>query len=97
MKQIYDFERVEPPVLNQNMLKRKEKAKRQNGAVILAVVAGILLQIAMLLFGWTALEWYPSISALCFGYTAISLTGGGIVAIIYSKKEGTGTWLQRRE
>lgn len=88
MKQIYDFEQYEPPVLNENMLRTKQNEKKINVQTTLLVIAGLLLQLVVVLFGYSAIDWYPWISALCFGYVLISTTGGGIIAITYTKKGG---------
>lgn len=87
MKQIYDFEQFEPPVLNENILRNEAKERKRNGQLILAIVAGILMQIVLILLGWTALDWYPWLSLLCFGYVLVSFTGGGVIAVVYSRKE----------
>ena len=87
MRRIYDFEQFEPPILNENMLKNLEKERKFNSQLILAVVAGILIQIVLLLFGWAAIDWYPALSLLCFGYVLVSMTGGGVIAVVYAKKE----------
>lgn len=88
MKQIYDFEQYEPPVFNENMLRTKQNEKKINVQTTLLVIAGLLLQLVVVLFGYSAIDWYPWISALCFGYVLISTTGGGIIAITYTKKGG---------
>ena len=88
MKQIYDFEQYEPPVFNENMLRTKQNEKKINVQTTLLVIAGLLLQRVVVLFGYSAIDWYPWISALCFGYVLISTTGGGIIAITYTKKGG---------
>ena len=88
MKQIYDFEQYEPPVLHENILKSRQKDRRQKGQLLLSVTAGILLQLLVLLLGWTAVDWYPALSALCFGYVVVSATGGGVIAVVWAGKGG---------
>lgn len=53
-----------------------------------AVLAGFLLMIAAVLLGYSAIDWYPVLSLLCFGYIMIAATGGGVIAIVYSRKGG---------
>lgn len=35
-----------------------------------------------------AIDWYPVLSLLCFGYIITAATGGGVIAIVYSCKGG---------
>ena len=86
MKQIYDFEQRTPPVLNEQMLRAERRKLRIQTAV--AVLAGFLLMIAAVLLGYSAIDWYPVLSLLCFGYIMIAATGGGVIAIVYSRKGG---------
>ena len=88
MRQIYDFERHDPPALNENMLRAEaERRKRQRQAALLAV-AGLLLQAAIALFGYSAIDWYPWLSALCFGHVIVGATGCGVIAVAYSRTGG---------
>lgn len=88
MKQIYDFEQRTPPILNEQILRAKlERRKLQNQTAI-AVLAGFLLMIAAVLLGYSAIDWYPILSWICFGYILTAATGGGVIAIIYSRKGG---------
>lgn len=92
MRQIYDFEQHSPPILNENMLRAEaERRKRQRQTTLLAV-AGLLLQAAIALFGYSALDWYPWLSALCFGHVIVSTTGCGVIAVVYSQKGGKTIW-----
>ena len=91
MKQIYDFERQNPPVLNENMIRAEIERRRLRCHTVLLVLAGILLQVAIALLGYSAWDWYPWISAVCFLYIVVSAAGGGVVAAAYSKKGGIHT------
>lgn len=88
MKQIYNFEQYTPPVLNENMLREELEQRRLRWQTALLALAGILLQIVVALFGYSAMDWYPWLSAICFGYIIISTTGCGVIAIAYSRNGG---------
>ena len=88
MKQIYNFEQHKPPVLNENMLRAELERRRLRWQTALLALAGILLQVVIVLFGYSAIDWYPWISAICFGYVIISTTGCGVIAVAYSRKGG---------
>ena len=88
MNQIYNFEQHKPPVLNENMLRAELERRRLQRQTALFALAGILLQVVFVLFGYSAIDWYPWISAICFGYVIVSTVGGGIIAVTYSRKGG---------
>ena len=91
MKQIYNFEQHKPPVLNENMLRAELERRKLRWQTALLALAGILLQVVVVLFGYSAIDWYPWISAICFGYVIISTTGCGVIAVTYSRKGGINT------
>lgn len=88
MKQIYDFEQQNPPVLNENMLRQElEKRKVQRQTRILAV-AGILLQVVMLMLGVWSAKSYPVVAVVCLGYVLVSAAGSSVIAVVYTRKGG---------
>ena len=91
MNQIYNFEQHKPPVLNENMLRAELERRRLRWQTALLALAGILLQVVIALFGYSAIDWYPWVSAICFGYVIISTTGCGVIAVTYSHKGGITT------
>lgn len=88
MKQIYNFEQHTPPVLNENIIRSEIERRKLQWQTTLLVLAGILIQVVVALFGYSAVDWYPWISVFCFVYIVISTTGCGVVAVAYSRKGG---------
>ena len=88
MKQIYDFEQHTPPVLNEQMLRAELEQRKLRIQTTIAVLACFLLLITAVLLGYSAIDWYPVLSVLCFGYIVIAATGGGVIAIVYSRQRG---------
>lgn len=86
MNQIYNFEQHKPPALNENMLRTELERLRLRWQTALLALAGILLQAVFVLFGYSAIDWYPWVSVICFGYVIVSTTGCGIIAVTYSQK-----------
>ena len=76
------------PVLNEQMLRAELERRKLRIQTAVAVLAGFLLMIAAVLLGYSAIDWYPVLSLLCFGYIMIAATGGGVIAIVYSRKGG---------
>ena len=88
MRQIYDFEQHNPPALNENMLRAELERRKLRRQTALLAVAGLLLQAAVTLLGYSAIDWYPWLSAACFAHVIVSTTGCGVVAVVYSRKGG---------
>lgn len=88
MDQIYDFEQHSSPILNENILRAKLEKQKLRRQTALVAVAGILLQIVMLLFGLISFEVYPLIALVCMGYVVLAATGGSVVALVFVKKGG---------
>lgn len=91
MKQIYNFKQHNPPVLNENMLRSEMERRKLHWQTALLAVAGLLLQVVVALFGYSAVDWYPWISVVCFVYIIVSTTGCGVIAVAYSRKGGITT------
>lgn len=85
MRQIYDFERAAPPVLNENMLRQRLAARRRARQAALAAAGGILLQIALILIGLLAAPVSTALFAVCLGCAVASLAGGAATFVIYRR------------
>ena len=88
MNQIYNFEQYKPPVLNENMLRSELERRRLRWQTTLIAVAGILIQILLVLFGFVTKNEYPVITVACLIYVVFSVTGGSVLAIVYTRKGG---------
>ena len=88
MKQIYDFEQYNPPVLNENMLKNEIERRQLHKQTIILAIAGVLAQIAVLMFGFMIGESSPMIAIGCFGYVLVSIRGSSTITVIYARKGG---------
>ena len=64
MKQIYNFEQHNPPILNENMIRAEMERRKQHWQMTLFVLAGILLQVVIALFGCCG-RIHPGLSAHC--------------------------------
>ena len=88
MKQIYNFEQHKPPVLNENMLRAELERRRLRWQTALIAVAGILIQVLLILVGFVTKNEYPIITVICLLYVVISITGSSVLAIVYTRKGG---------
>lgn len=88
MNQIYNFEQHKPPVLNENMLRAELERRRLRWQTALIAVAGILIQVLLILVGFVTQNEYPIITVVCLIYVVISITGSSVLAIVYTRKGG---------
>ena len=88
MNQIYNFEQHKPPVLNENMLRAELERRRLRWQTVLIAVAGILIQVLLILVGFVTKNEYPIITVVCLIYVVISITGSSVLAIVYTRKGG---------
>lgn len=88
MNQLYNFEQYKPPVLNENMLRAELERRRLRWQTTLIAVAGILIQILLVLFGFVTKNEYPVITVACLIYVVFSVTGGSVLAIVFTRKGG---------
>ena len=88
MKQIYNFECVTPPVLNENMLKTELKKRKLHIQTAVVALGSILLMAVMALLGCFAYGLYPWLTAFCLIYVIVSVTGGSIIAVTCTRKGG---------
>lgn len=88
MKQIYNFESKNPPIVNESML-REELAKRQlRRQTTMAAIAGILTQLVVLIAAFLLTDYSVLLAAACVAYVILSATGGTIVAIFMHSSAG---------
>ena len=93
MKQIYSFEQVQPPVLNERMVRSKIEKRRLHLQTALVALSAILLLMVMILLGLFVYETYPWIALFCFLHALVSATGGGVLAVIFTRKGGQLIWI----
>ena len=88
MKQIYDFDLREPPLLNERSLRQKLEKRRLHFQTALLALSAVLIQGALLLLARIASSSYPLVAALCLGHVLTSAAGSGVIALIYTHKGG---------
>ncbi len=88
MKQIYNFEQYTPPVLNENLLLAKKERRKLHCQTALIALAGILMQVAVLIFAFSVIRIYPVLTLLSIVYVAVSSIGAGVLTVVYTRKGG---------
>lgn len=88
MKQIYNFEANNPPVLNESMLRAELERRQLRRQTTLTAIAGILTQLVVLIAAFLLLEHSLFLATVCISYVIFSATGGTIVAIFMHSNTG---------
>ncbi|MBP3611296.1 MAG: hypothetical protein J6J42_13290 [Lachnospiraceae bacterium] len=86
MKQIYNFEAKNPPVLSESSLQEELEKRRLNRQTTMATAAGILIQLALLLLSVFLLNYSVLLATVCAAYVIISATGSTVIAILMHSK-----------
>lgn len=87
MKQIYNFEAKNPPVLSERILAEEIEKRNEKRQTTMLFVSGIVIQFVILLFGFMAFDFYPIVTMGCVLYALLSVAASGIMAGIYVKRE----------
>ena len=88
MRPTCDFERFDPPVLNEQMLRRELEKRAERRRTVLRAIAGMLLQAMLVLFGLLWVETAPALALGCVCSAIVSVAGSGAIAIVYALKGG---------
>lgn len=86
MKQIYNFERQAPPILNENMLRAENERRKTRRITALLAVSSLLILLSVLLLAIQLYEVVPILSVACVSYICIAVTGSSVIAIVYAQK-----------
>jgi len=85
VKQIYNFEKNNPPCLNERYLRKEAKRRKLQRQTMLLTIASILSQMVVLLFGILLWPIQPVITFVCILYVLISTLSGGVIMIAFTK------------
>ena len=88
MKQTFDFERFDPPVLNENILRRELERRAERRRTVLLAVAGALFQAVFILLGLLCWSTAPALALACIGFASVSMVGSSVITIIYAQRGG---------
>lgn len=86
MKQIYDFTRVCPPILTEKSLRAETERRIVRRQAALLSLSALLIELCLLLSALVLFLNSPALAILCGIYFVISLTGGGVLAIVFIQK-----------
>lgn len=90
MKQTFDFEQFDPPILNENILRRELEKRAERRRTVLLTIAGALLQAVFVLLGLLCWSTAPALALACIGFAIVSMVGSSVITIIYAQRGGAG-------
>lgn len=90
MKQTFDFEQFDPPILNENILRRELEKRAERRRTVLLTIAGALFQAVFVLLGLLCWSTAPALALACIGFAIVSMVGSGVITIIYAQRGGAG-------
>lgn len=85
MKQIFHFDQLPPP-LTEKMLRAELERRRSRRQTGLLTVAAVLMEACLWAAALLLFPTYPVLSLLCLLYSAVSITGGTILILIFTYK-----------
>ncbi len=88
MKEAFDFESFQPPVLTEAMLRQEQELRQQQWQTALLALGCILSQAVLVVLGYAAMDWYPWLTVSCFGYVILSTTLCGALSVVSTQKGG---------
>lgn len=88
MKQAYDFERFDPPALNERMLRQELDRRRERRRTVLLAAAGTLIEALFVLLGLLCRGAAPVLSVGLICFAVVSAAGSGAIAIVFAQKGG---------
>ena len=87
MKNIYDFEAENPPVLNENMLRDALKKRRTKRLAALLVFAYLPVYASAALLAVRAYKTAPMLTHICIAFIVFSALGSLLCAAAFSMKK----------
>ena len=70
------------------MLRAELERRRLRWQTALVAVAGILIQVLLVMCALAVRDEYPMVSMICLAYVVLSTTGGSVLAIVCTRKGG---------
>lgn len=88
MKQTFNFEQFEPPILNERILQQELKKREERRCTMLLAVAGVLFQVLFVLLGLLCWDAAPALAFVSICFAVISMAGSGVITIVFAQKGG---------
>ena len=86
MKPIYNFEKNNPPCLNERYLRKEAERRKLQRQTILLTIASVLSQMVVLLFGILMWQIKPVMTLTCILYVLTAALSSSVIVIVFTKK-----------
>ena len=87
MKQIYHFDAVQPPALDERALCEESRRRDTARRVCLLRIASLLYCLALACAAWLLRLCMPEIALLCLAAIAVTLAGSGIIFAVFNRRK----------
>ena len=86
MNPTFDFEARRPPVLTERMLREEADRRRVHRQTLILTLAALATQVILVVLGLILAPIQPMATLICLGYVCLSVSGGGLAALIFQKE-----------
>ena len=86
MDQLYRFDGAPPPALTEALLRSELEKRRLRRETILVTIAAILTQLCLVLLAAALYPVRPGLALVCTVYLCLSVSGGGVLALVYTQQ-----------
>lgn len=86
MKQIYNFERINPPALNENMLHAELEKRRLQKQITILIIGSVLMACCVLFLAQKVYCFLPAVSTICVLYVCVMTVGSILIVYVFSKR-----------
>ena len=86
MTQFYDFSAHRPPILTQETLRAEADRRRVRRQTLILTLAALATQGILVVLGLMLAPTQPLAALACLGYVCLSVSGGGLAALIVQKE-----------
>ncbi len=86
MKQIYRFDCNQPPAASEKTPRAESERRTAYRQTVLLALAGVLVELCLFVTALVLQPFNTVLSMGCIAYVCISVSGGGVIAIVFSHK-----------
>lgn len=79
MKNIFDFEKTDPPILREDHLAEMAEKRKAKKAALVTAIAGVAAEALLVLLGFLLMDVTALLSVLVFAYAAAGILGAALL------------------
>lgn len=86
MNTVYDFEKYEPPRLNEKMLREEQKRRELKKQILLLRIASVLVSLCIILFAFLVSPDSVLVAVLCIVFVCVCIAGNGLITVLFFRQ-----------